>query len=494
MRFAIRADASVDIGHGHVTRCLTLAAALRDAGGDVLFVCRRLPGDLTDRIEREGFAVRTFVADEASAALDAERTLSALTTAGPVDWLIVDHYGLNAAWERSVRTHAHRVMVIDDLADRPHDCDLLLDQNIVAQAAARYVGLVPDECPLLLGPQYALLQPAYRQLREQTAVRHGPVARILIFWGGADRKGLTRRSLAAVVSTAMDVAVDVVVTRYSHELDDIRRLAKSHPKVRVHSDLPTLAPLLAGADLAVGAGGTTTWERLCLGVPALVVTVAENQRAIAQELSRRGLIEYLGHHDEVTDERLRQGVRAVLARDLREWSAACRSVVDGAGAERVARVLSLARPRFRVRPVEWADEALLLDWANDPITRANAFTTMRISAQEHHAWLSKRLVDPACRMFIVETDAGDAIGQVRFDRNDQGWMISYSVAPEWRGKRLGATMLSTAMRALQAHEPDAAFIGLVKEANQPSRRIFESLGFSARSTPGVVEYRSRPQT
>jgi UDP-2,4-diacetamido-2,4,6-trideoxy-beta-L-altropyranose hydrolase len=493
MRFAIRADASVDIGHGHVTRCLTLATALRAAGGDVLFVCRRLPGDLTDRIEREGFAVRTFVADDASAALDAERTLSSLTTAGPVDWLIVDHYGLSAAWERSVRSHAHRVMVIDDLADRPHDCDLLLDQNIVAQAAARYVGLVPDECPLLLGPQYALLQPAYRQWREQTSVRHGPVSRILIFWGGADRKGLTRRSLAAVISTgATKVAVDVVVTRYSHELEDIRRLAKSHRNVRVHSDLPTLAPLLAEADLAIGAGGTTTWERLCLGVPALVVTVAENQRAIAEEVARRGLIEYLGHHDEVTDERLLHAVRDVLARDLREWSAACRSVVDGAGAERVARVLFLARPRFHVRPVEWTDEALLLDWANDPITRANAFTTARISADEHHAWLSKRLVDPACRMFIVETDAGDPIGQVRFDHGDEGWLISYSVAPEWRGKRLGATMLSTAMRALQAQDPDAAFIGLVKEANRPSRRIFESLGFSARSTPGVVEYRSRP--
>lgn len=493
MRLAIRADASIEIGHGHVTRCLTLASALRNAGGEVLFICRTLDGDLVSRIEREAFEVRRFVAD-GMPTTDAERTRAVLAAFGAVDWLIVDHYALGAPWARALRGHVGRVMVIDDLADRPHDCDLLLDQNIVRNAAARYTGLVPAECSLLLGPQYALLQPLYRQVRERTAVRQGPVSRILIFWGGVDAAGMTLRSLSAVLSVInSDVRVDVVVTQYYRDVEDIRRLAQLHPNVDVHIDVPTLAPLMASADLCVGAGGATTWERLCLGLPSVVVTVAENQRSIAEELSRRGLIEYLGHHDKVTNHRMVRAIRSVLARDLTEWSRACMSVVDGAGADRVAGVLMLAKPRLRTRPVEPNDEALLLYWANDPQTRANAFSSGRVMPEEHHAWLMSRLSDPACRMFIVQTEACEPIGQVRFERKDEAWMISYSVAPEWRGRRLGSAILQAAMKALRAQDPAADFLGLVKETNEPSRRIFESLGFAAQLTDGVVEYRSSPR-
>jgi UDP-2,4-diacetamido-2,4,6-trideoxy-beta-L-altropyranose hydrolase len=493
MKFAIRADASREIGHGHVTRCLTLAAALRAAGGRVLFVCRKLSGDLLDRIEREGFPVRQLPATATTAAADARETRVALDAHGPVDWLIVDHYGLGATWERSMRTHAQRVMVIDDLADRRHDCDLLLDQNVVANAARRYHGLVPDQCALLLGPEYALLQAVYRRLREQTPLRQAPVRRMLISWGGADNFGLTGRSLAAVLRAAGNgVAVDVVVTRGHRDADEVRQVAQRHANVSVHADLPTLAPLMAAADVSIGAGGTTSWERLCLGVPSIVASIAENQRAIAQELSRRDLIMYLGHYDQVTDDQLVQAVREVLTRELTAWSAACRAVVDGCGTERVATVLSLATPRLRARPADPRDEALLLDWVNDPATRSSAMNTHRITAEEHHAWLTGRLRDPDCRMFILETLDGEPIGQVRFDRAPDGWKIDYSVAPAWRGQGFGRAVLRAAMHSLQAEDPHAAFIGIVKEANQASRRVFESLGFMAQSADGIVEYRSRP--
>ena len=493
MKFAIRADASREIGHGHVTRCLTLAAALRAAGGRVEFVCRKLSGDLLDRIAREGFPACELPATATTAAADARETCRALDAHGPVDWLIVDHYGLGAAWERSMRTHAQRVMVIDDLADRRHDCDLLLDQNIVANAARRYHGLVPDQCALLLGPEYALLQAVYRELHEQTPLRQGRVRRILISWGGADNFGLTGRSLAAVLrATAGGVAVDVVVTRGHRDADEVRRFAQRYPNVSVHADLPSLAPLLAVADVSIGACGTTSWERLCLGVPSIVVTVAENQRAIAQELSRRDLIMYLGHYDQVTDDQMVRAVQEVLTRELTAWSAACRAVVDGSGAERVATVLSLATPRLRARPADARDEALLLGWVNDPVTRASALRTHRITAEEHHAWLAERLRDADCRMFILETLAGEAIGQVRFERGLDGWRIDYSVAPERRGQGFGRAVLRAAMDSLQAENPNAAFIGFVKEANQASRRVFESLGFTAHSADGMVEYRSRP--
>ncbi|RME63691.1 MAG: UDP-2,4-diacetamido-2,4,6-trideoxy-beta-L-altropyranose hydrolase, partial [Alphaproteobacteria bacterium] len=174
MRAAFRVDASRAIGTGHVGRCLTLAAALRDAGGDALFLCRAHDGHLNAKIEEAGFPVlslpkRNDTDDDlahshwlgATQADDAKASIAALA-GHRIDWLVVDHYGLDARWESALRRHAHRILAIDDLADRSHDCDLLLDQNFFLDAASRYDGLLPDHCRPLLGPRYAVLRRGLR--------------------------------------------------------------------------------------------------------------------------------------------------------------------------------------------------------------------------------------------------------------------------------------------------------------------------------------------
>ena len=186
---------------------------------------------------------------------------------------------------------------------------------------------------MLLGPGYALLQPVYAELHDRIPPREGPVHRILISFGGADSENLTGRVLAAFLSLSRpDIDVDVVIPGSSPYASGIQDLVAGHANIHLHRNLPSLAPLMAKADLAIGAAGTTSWERLCLGLPALVVTLAENQRPIADGLHRQGLVRWLGHKDEVTEQSLRRALTELIEEGIdEEWSLRCRSTVDGKG-------------------------------------------------------------------------------------------------------------------------------------------------------------------
>jgi len=348
------------IGAGHVTRCLTLAAALRERGANVGFVCREDPGHLCDLVEQRGFAVTRLPATrdlgmsgDAGAVEafrtsfwrdDADRSRAAIIAAGArPDWLVVDSYPIDRRWEQALRESADRIMVVDDLADRAHDCDLLLDQNLVAGMESRYADRIPPASTALLGPAYALLQPEYAALRDRVRPREGPVRRILIFMSGADADNVTGRALAAFLSLRRpDIDADVVATTASPHLPWLRSRSTGHANVHLHAGVASLAPLMAGADLAVGAAGGTTWERLCLALPALVVTLAEHQRPVARELQQRGLIRWLGHHDEVGEMAIGQALNELFQCGLNgAWSRGCGAVVDGLGASRACDALSL---------------------------------------------------------------------------------------------------------------------------------------------------------
>lgn len=511
MNVVIRVDASLSIGHGHVKRALALASALREKGAAVVFVSREHPGNLCDIIKESAFfvsrlppaGVESSDGNSPSAATglgssweeDAELTRAAIAQrrAKP-DWLVVDHYGIDHRWETALRQSAVRIMVIDDLADRPHDCDLLLDQNLVADLQTRYSGKVPAGCGLLLGPQYALLESVYTELHDRVSPRDGPIRRILISFGGADGDNLTGRSFSAFLSLdRSDIDVDVAISANSRHAAAIQKLAAAHSNIHVHVGVPTLAPLIAKADLAIGAAGTTSWERLCLGVPSLVVTIAANQQPAAAELNRSGLICWLGHKDEASEPALAAALEALIDNGLDgSWSRRCLEAVDGRGTDRVCAALTVsATTPLRPRPATADDEDLLLAWANDPANRRNAFSPEPIPAPTHHAWYRDRLRDAErCRLYIVETSDGIPLGMVRFERHDRAWEVHYSIAQPFRGRGLGRRLLEAALLDLSAEMPGASVFGQVKDTNHASRKVFESLGF--KTTPqareGVVVY------
>ncbi len=325
MKVVIRADSSVAIGTGHIMRCLTLAESLRSQMADVFFVCREEPGNCCDLIFQKGFKVfRLPGAEPFSKVRDAEVTAAVMGERA--DWLIVDHYALDAEWECRLRRHARRIMVIDDLADRPHDCDLLLDQNLFEGMELRYDGLTSPGCRLFLGPRYALLRDEFIAARRTLRERDGNVRSLLLFFGGSDPTNETEKALQAVASTEFsDLAIDVVVGGANPLGDLIHDICVDLPNATFHRQVTNMAELMTRADLAIGAGGTATWERCFLGLPTLTVVVADNQAKPAEAADRAGLAYLVGRSADVDAARLSEALRLTLQQpvDLTSMAARC---------------------------------------------------------------------------------------------------------------------------------------------------------------------------
>lgn len=349
-----RADASMAMGAGHVMRCLTLADGLKAGGAECVFICREHPGNLLDMIRARGFAAHALpmggedeTAEESPAhaawlgttwEADAERCL-ALLNGRAIDWLAVDHYALDARWERRLRPACRRLMAIDDLADRPHDCDLLLDQNL-GRRAEDYAGLIPGHCRVLAGPTHALLRPEFEALREYSLVRRAEprLERLLISLGGVDKDNVTGRVLEALKTCFLPegLRITVVMGARAPWIEEVRGLAREMPwatEVRVNVD--DMAGLMADSDLAIGAAGGTAWERACLGLPCLLMVLAENQRSGAEALGETGGVILLDGGPALAGElrlafeRLRDPAR------LGEMGIAISRVADGLGVGRV---------------------------------------------------------------------------------------------------------------------------------------------------------------
>lgn len=360
MRVIFRADASTQIGTGHVMRCLTLADALRERGARCGFVCREHPGHLLDLIRARGHEAHALPLSDAPPASrggvshdhadwlgadwgsDAQQTRAAMHGA-PVDWLVVDHYALDARWEKQLGAHCNKLLVIDDLADRPHDCDLLLDQNWLGPGPdRRYVGLVPERCRMLLGPRHALLNSEYELLRVSMPERDGRIRRVLVFMGGADPGNQTSKVLEALMHPTLEsLAVDVVVGVNHPDPDRVRNAVAERAATTLHQGIPSLAGLMAHADLMIGAGGSTTWERMCLGLPAIVIGIARNQLEICRALMAAGYIRFLGEMDTVTSADIITAIQAALKdrAGMQQQSLQCRHLVTGSGARDLATIL-----------------------------------------------------------------------------------------------------------------------------------------------------------
>jgi UDP-2,4-diacetamido-2,4,6-trideoxy-beta-L-altropyranose hydrolase len=359
MNIAFRTDASLQIGTGHVMRCLTLANVLRNAGVQCHFICREHPGHLIAQIQQQGFAVSVLSAsadalltDELAveeqpnyaAWLGADWATDAAQTkigfgAATVDWLIVDHYALDARWEKALRSLCRKLMVIDDLADRPHDCDLLLDQNL-GRDVRDYKQLVPEDCAVLAGPRYALLRPEFDALRDDSLRRRATpqLKHLLITMGGVDQADATGKVLEALRECPLpsDLRITVVMGQQAPGLQRVQLLAKLMPRpTEVKVNVNNMAQLMVDSDLAIGAAGGTGWERCCLGLPTLIVVLAENQRTGAAALEQSGCVKLLENVNAIPHD-LRSMLSSLIATDaLSQLSQRSCLVTDGQGANRV---------------------------------------------------------------------------------------------------------------------------------------------------------------
>lgn len=359
MRVAFRADASLTMGTGHVMRCLTLADAMRSEGVQSVFLSRDHPGHLHRMIQERGHLLyRLGGVNETSvrplssryddwlgveAERDATETQNHLKGLS-VEWLVVDHYSIDAEWELAVRPFCGRIMSVDDLANRKHVVDALLDQNL-GKSESDYESLVPESCKLMIGSRYALLRPEFADLRTKSLSRRaqGRLNKILVSMGGVDLENVTSDVLDALNSWGPSSTFEVIVVMgpcapWRNKVAQ-QAMSLSFP-VKVLTNVKDMAGLMHDTDLAIGAAGSTSWERCCMGLPTLQIVLADNQRPIADAISRVGAAYLLVREElrtslgELMDQLVRD--QALLLR----MSRAAASVVDGAGAKRVARFLT----------------------------------------------------------------------------------------------------------------------------------------------------------
>ncbi|WP_375091243.1 UDP-2,4-diacetamido-2,4,6-trideoxy-beta-L-altropyranose hydrolase (plasmid) [Peribacillus sp. RS7] len=332
MNVFIRVDASIDIGVGHVTRCLALAGRLRRQGNSVSFICREHNGNLCDFIEINGYKVLRLPASQVNVkipnytqhskwlgvpmSVDAIQTKKLLRK-GPVDLLIVDHYAINEVWERNLREISNKILVIDDLADRKHDCDFLIDQNYFEDYPSRYDSLVPPHCKTFLGPSYVLLRDEFYDQWRKQRIRSGSVKRIVIFFGGIDQTNETGKALATFLKMGRnDIQVDVIVGRSNLHKTELASICKQYDFLHFYCQVTNIAELMCQADLSIGAGGTTTWERCFLSLPSIVWSVADNQVEICKTLGRKKIIKYLGEKETLEQTFLTQQLANLIGNEV----------------------------------------------------------------------------------------------------------------------------------------------------------------------------------
>jgi UDP-2,4-diacetamido-2,4,6-trideoxy-beta-L-altropyranose hydrolase len=495
MKVAIRVDASENVGAGHLMRCLTLADELRANGATVIFITHDLAEDWMELITgrghlsgplpvRRGFDARAEDGIDAKLGwrVDAMNTRDCLGAFGTPDWLIVDHYALDAKWEACLRPRVGKIMVIDDLADREHDCDLLLDSNFFEGSGQRYDRLIPKECVRLIGPQYALLRPEFRKAFSEHSTDEGEKFRIVVSFGGSDPTGETLKILAAIKGAGLrDTLIDVVVGSWNKDRFEIERMCGEIPGANYLFNVDNMACLMAKAALYVGAGGTTTWERCCMNLPGIVIATAENQIAGSVAMARRGAQIYLGKAPEVSGDNVMHVIsflqNNVWLRDALGNVGA--GIVDGLGAERVVR--RIIHVGIELRAATPSDSEVVFQWRNSSEVRCNSFNSEPIEWRDHAAWYAAVLSNPN-KVLLISMSNGKAVGVLRYDLHDCKGVVSIYLSPESLGKGYGEHVLSAGNDWMAAHYPQITELEAeTLPENVASARVFERAGFDLKN-------------
>jgi UDP-2,4-diacetamido-2,4,6-trideoxy-beta-L-altropyranose hydrolase len=481
MNVAFRVDASSVIGLGHLKRCLSLAKTLRNLGSNCFFLCSDLGFNCCAIVESEGFActvlptlaypqsTRDKIHADAGWHADAHHSLAALAPIAP-DWVVVDHYGLDRGWHETIRNEARcRIAVIDDLADRDLDCDLLLDQNHDDDHTRKYSGRHQGKTICLFGPHYALLDPVYAHAAKY---QFSPDVRSIgIFMGGMDARNVSGRIIEALDMAGYDGPVEIVTTSGNPALPKLKAQALRRTNTDILVDLPNLAGFFARHDLQIGAGGSSTWERCCIGAPAMLIPFVENHNIVLDSLAKLKVATAVPWGWETGSLAEKIGEAYADSNCRRLQSKQGMALVDGEGAVRVA--LAILRDKLRLRPATANDCRQAFNWRNAPNVRDVSHNREPIEWESHVRWFSKMLSGSSRRLFVAIVGDRD-VGHIRLDSGDDGEEVSFYLDPRLNGLGLGSRMLA----AVEQYVLMGLIVGTVVDGNDASHRLFEKTGYN----------------
>ena len=471
----LRCDVSAAMGTGHAMRCLALAQAWHDAGGQAVFVMAEGSHDIRDRLTAEGIEVAPIETNPGSS--DDAMRLADWAQRYKANWLVVDGYQFDGAYQRDLKTTGFKMLFLDDHGHgSPYSADVVLNQNVAADAAL-YKSREPYT-RLLLGPRYALL-------RRDFVARRGccrdilPTAKkLLVTMGGSDPNNATLRVVQFLKRVqAASLQVVVVVGCANQHIESLKKAIAQHPhSIKLVQSVVNMARLMLWADLAVSGAGTTCWEMCFMGLPAALISLAPNQDPIAQSLAELGMAVYLGKSEDALGHEAVMRLESLIfsASARQKMSERGRDLIDGRGA---ARVVAFLRDTVKLRPAEHSDCSLLWQWGNDPLTRHASFSTEPISWDQHVRWFLSTLAEPDALLYVATNEQGIPLGQVRCQCSETRAVLSISLGAEFRGKGYGNRILTLVTEEVFQKSGVSAIDAYVKPDNAASIRLFKSAGF-----------------
>ena len=510
MRVAVRVDASARLGVGHVMRCLALASELKRRCHQVVFVMRLLDGHMAEQTRKAGFEVLTLadfdfnkaksqaawleLANQPAVQLQDAKDTLALLAHQTWDWLVVDHYALGLTWQQAMLGCAKKLLVIDDRADRVLQCDVLLNQNPGAQRS-HYEGLMPLGSLILLGSQYALLRPEFFNVVNAAPMlsRTPSTPCVLVSLGGGDVHGLLLTVLSALEYCKLLGAGVTVVTGAGTQTPQTQALeqrCRALGYTRFEST-DAMAHLMMQAQFAIGAGGVSLLERCVMGLPSVTLVTAPNQSRGVTAAQEQGAVLALDPHAAGFELELRLAIKSLLFSPERRaaMSKAALSVCDGLGTLRVADIMQKQSLTLRIATLE--DAAALHVWRNAASTRKYSGDGRIIAFEQHQKWMLQVLANPAQRLWIAHTVAGD-VGVLRFDCSaaDAATVAKISVylVPDRPGRGWGRALIACGVQEAQRIWPTLVRVDAhISDENLASLKAFAACGFIKSAAPGTYQ-------
>jgi UDP-2,4-diacetamido-2,4,6-trideoxy-beta-L-altropyranose hydrolase len=486
----IRADGDEQMGTGHVMRTLALAQAWQDTGGGVRYAMSTPSPGIVKRLNAESVEIDAVQAAPGSDG-DARQTIE-LARRQNADWIVVDGYQFSGNYQRLIKESGLRLLFLDDYGHADHYwADVVLNQNLHASENL-YLSREPHT-RLLLGVRFTLLRREFLEWRDWRREIPNLATKVLLSVGGGDPDNVTLRMMEAL-ERIDDSNIEAVVLAgaTNKHFAALQAAAKGSPaKIRLESNTRDMPSLMAWADAALGAAGSTSWERSFMGLPSLVVVLAPNQEPIARELAAAGAAGDLGSHDRLDVGGLANRLSSLLQSpsERRRMSETGRRLIDGDGVRRV--LMQVRGDRLRLRKATAADRELLWRWANQPEVRARSFNSEYIPWDTHVAWFEKKTSDPGCHIFIALDRDDTPLGQVRFDTCQAEVVeIGASICDNFRGKGYGAPLLRSAVAELFKTTAAQTVLAHIKPENKASIRTFEKAGFRPNGTGMVSGFAS----
>jgi UDP-2,4-diacetamido-2,4,6-trideoxy-beta-L-altropyranose hydrolase len=478
--FLFRVDGDAQIGIGHVMRCIALAQALQEVNGQPVFVMTTVVPALQSRLESFGMKF-TNISTQAGSYDDSMQTARLAKEMSAV-WVILDGYHFDDNYQKYIKDHELNLLILDDYGHSHHYfADLVLNQNIYAQEDL-YVSRELS-VQLLLGVNYSLLRSEFLASKVWSREIAPAAQKILVTLGGGDLNNVTAKVIQAIAQINVEgLEVVVIVGGSNPHLQSIEKVIQELSfNVRLISDPPSILGWMKWADIAVSGGGSTCYELAFLGLPSLIIVLAENQRMVAAGLESAGISINLGWHLDVTPQDIAYRVAGLISsHDLRaEMSRRGRELVDGNGAMRV--VQKMYGQMLALRNAHESDSRLIFEWANDPATRSVSFSTEVIPWETHQAWYLAKLQDPYCIIFMALEAGGRPVGMVRYQLEGMESVVSINLDPNQRGKGYGAQILKISADRLFRTGKTRLIHAYIKPDNVPSIRAFTKAGFEEQS-------------